>query len=263
MAAVGILSSIAFTGTNLADGFREGFGGDPDQVKDKCGYDPQKLHDAIVFLNANVDLIVTVGGLTAALQAAQHATKPFISLVGNTSNTQLTSAPNFQGAVDLGSVQFNNDRVDFHKHHHHINENKTCLLLNKKSRMSDEEAQEWPNNNIQVIEIDENTTTDRAAVAAVYDGAFTKITQNGWKAVIISADPFFSTTADVLVEKADDWVDKIGGRRVCYPFQEYAKHRPKKRTLYGPVLQKAYMHIGDKAAHARRGIELAQQIITP
>jgi hypothetical protein len=240
-ARIGILSSIPFSDTAFEIAFNRGFGGTPHQINDDLGYEEKVLDKALRTLNQNVDLIVTVGGLTAALQAARLAEKPFISIVGST--TRLTGAALFHGAVDLESVKRNRDRI-LQQQQFTIQEDEMCLLLHSNSAMAAEERSDWPNSNIVPVVGDRRTNWTQT-----YTDAFQSIDSKDWKAVIISADPFFTKTAHALVPIAKDWANAVGGR-VCYPFFEYGAHGPAHRhTLHGPKLKVEYERLGRKAAY--------------
>src|SRR6266404_7189493 len=107
---IGILSSIPFTGA-LKTAFEDGLKATlkPANIKQSLGYDAQALDNAVLVLNANVNLIVTAGGLITAERAEQVGTKPFISLVGD---SDTLTGNNFKGAVDLQSFKLNPGRIN-------------------------------------------------------------------------------------------------------------------------------------------------------
>jgi hypothetical protein len=86
-------------------------------------------------------------------------------------------------------------------------------------------------------------------VPQAYTNAFNNITANGFTAVIVSADPWFKLTSKDLVTAANVWA--TGGRRVCYPLQDYQTEKPNlgHTTLYGPSLGDAYTSLGQLAAY--------------
>ena len=239
---IGVLSAISFDG-ELLKSFEKGLGGTP-RIESNLGYDSKAIDAALDRLKKlpGMKLIVTVGGLVTALRAAA-GNQPFISLVGDSDS--LTSNKDFRGAVDLESFKRNSARISGQNQFLKGGE-EVGLLSNLNSSMRSDEQANWPNKNI--VTIDVNTGTKSKDLPAIYQGAFSSFSASV-KAVIVSADPFFTQTASDLVKAADAWVKASGGR-VCYPLFEYGDSSPKgKHTKHGPILLKEFEKLGKKAKH--------------
>jgi len=255
---IGVLSSIPFAGTKLAAAFDKGFGraGIYANIKDNCGYDAASLQAAVQALNNDIKigLIVTVGGLIAAQEAARStgATLPFISLIGGTPGN-FKGGGYFRGGVSLESFAHNPHRIA-HLKSLKIPEEKICLLSNPNSFMSPLERTAWqaaPRGGV----FDAGGTAGAGSPnsTATYKAAFGKISAAGMMAVVVSADPFFQATMDDLINEANQWIKAGQGRRICYPLHDYANPSGKCQpiaghTLYGPDLMEAYALLGQMAA---------------
>jgi hypothetical protein len=267
-ADVGILSSIPFvSGTPGNPSFRDAFEkalGAPVAnavVQDDVGYDHTALDYALGQLNGTggVTLIVTIGGVTPALRAANAAstgtlTIPFVSLVGSTLDPRLQpGAPQFRGAVDLQNAIYDPMRFYHLTTVKKFAQNTICLLQNGASALVSDENNEWPLQATSIISayIDENTSAQ--GISNAFNTAFnTDISGGGFSAVIISGDSYYTRNAGVLVPIATKWATTKGtARRVVYPFVEYKAHGPKNHTIHGPELISAFALLGDKVANNR------------
>jgi hypothetical protein len=263
--SIGILSSIPFTGTPYEAAFKSGLRGPPASVENDQGYDSNKLDAALGRLEGinAVKLIVTVGGLTPALRAAQAGrTKPFISITGSVSG--LTGSKNFRGAVNLEMAVHNSHRV-LHIIQFGIGQDDVCLLVNGKSQLAPEEqaAANWPSTaKIKSIDVDQSTANPGNVCA----GAFGSLPA-GTKAVVVSADPFFTKYADKIVAAANAWISQDNTRRVAYPLHDHGMHELNNALVYGPNLMDEYKRLGAKAryvsAHLNEPwtIDTAQQLL--
>jgi hypothetical protein len=245
---IGILSSIPFTGTPFEAAFKIGLRGAPTSVENDIGYDSTKLDAALGRLEgANaVKLIVTVGGLTPALRAAQSGrTKPFISIAGSVSG--LTASARFRGAVNLQMIEHNMHRLIHIIQFAGIRQDDVCLLVNGKSQLAQEEQApaNWPSTaKVKSIDVDENTANPGNVCA----GAFGSLPA-GTKAVVVSADPFFTKYADNIITGANNWINADNTRRVAYPLFDHGTRELKNALVYGPNLMDEYKRLGAKARH--------------
>jgi hypothetical protein len=256
---IGVLSSIAFTGTGLEAAFRKGLGaGVHMTVKDRCGYEPRALHNAVQALNNDIELglIATVGGLIVAQAAASAtgATLPYISLVGGTPGAFPSPGQGyFRGGVSLETFAHNPHRVAYLRAQHGIPENKVCLLSNPNSYMSGVETAAWvAAGRGPVIAAGAGNGAGTANDVQTYRPAFAKIEAAGMQAVVVSADPYFKDSMDELIAVANAWMAGGKGRRVCYPLNDYATGKVKPapgHTLHGPDLEDAYEVLGNMAAN--------------
>jgi hypothetical protein len=257
---IGVLSSISFSGTRLADAFQKGLGSRETyiNVQDNRGYDPQSLNHGVHTLNndVKVGLIVTAGGLVSAQVAARKtgATLPFISLVGGTPGAFPSPGQGyFRGGVSLETFAHNPHRVA-HLKALGIPENEVCLLSNPNSYMAAAETAAWVSSGRgPVITAGASTGLGASNSTATYRPAFAAIAAANMMAVVVSADPFFKETMDELIDAANSWIAGGQGRRICYPLHDYmnAAGRCKPtpgHTLHGPVLEDAYELLGKTAA---------------
>ena len=272
---IGILSSVPFDNSTTAkpsfrDIFEKALGATVPNVQ-AAGYDHTALDTALAALARinTVNLIVTVGGVTPALRAADAATIgtlrrggvdiPFVSLVGSTQDDRLTYPSQFQDGVDLLNVADDSKRVDHLLLQLGFHVNGICLLQNTASDMIGNETNGWPiqGGSIIAARIDQNSSDQD--VLDAFHGAFQQIVQKGYRAVVISGDPYYTKNADPLVDIANDWTDAAAGRRVVYPFVEYdSKGKngpPRKHTIHGPKLEEAFDRLGNKIKNTRWGVE--------
>jgi hypothetical protein len=249
---IGVISTIKYIGTNLEANFRRGVDNEPwwraATPLDSIGYDNGPLDLAVDQFNkdANVGLIVTVGGVASAIAAKRRATKPFISLIGD----KLPDFPgtidgNFYGGVSLNTFRNNDARVDhLSRPPHRLAPSEICLLSNPRSVYAAIETGLWLQSSPRRGDIITASTIPEITQA------FAKFVQDGTlRAMIISADGFFQENKDFLIDKAN-----ASNKRVCYPFQIFANtdgaHKPTggRHTLHGPKLATAYFTLGQKAA---------------
>jgi hypothetical protein len=257
---IGVLSSISFSGTKLADAFHSGLCR-PEiyvTIKDNCGYHPQSLHKGLHALNndVHVGLIVTAGGLVVAQEAAKAtgATLPFISLIGGTPGAFPSMGQGyFRGGVSLETFAHNPHRVA-HLRGLGIPEDRICLLSNPNSFMAPAEMGAWvAAGRGPVISAGASPGMGSVNSAATYAPAFAAIEAANMQAVVVSADPFFKETMEDLIDVANRWLAGGKGRRIVYPLHDYenpaGKCRPSAgHTLHGPDLYEAYELLGQIAA---------------
>jgi hypothetical protein len=270
---IGVLSSISFSGTRLADAFQKGLGR-PEiyiNVQDNRGYDPKSLNQAVHALNNDikVGLIVTVGGLVSAQEAARKtgATLPFISLVGGTPGAFPSPGQGyFRGGVSLETFAHNPHRVA-HLKTLGVPESKVCLLSNPNSHMAAAETAAWvASGRGPVITAGASAGLGTSNSTTTYRPAFAAIAAANIMAVVVSADPFFKETMDELIDTANSWIAGDQGRRIVYPLHDYANASGRCKpapghTLHGPVLEDAYESLGKMAANFLAGQHATFQTI--
>ena len=249
-AGIGVLSSIAFAGTDLQTAFNQGLAmpGIYRSTKDKLGYDAASISAALANLNGDIDvtLIVSAGGVVTEDEAAPRPTKDTISLVGG----RIASSPNpggrFRDRLSLESFATNPRRLA-HLNSLGIRPNEVCLFSNQRSKMRGTEHGGWGGRDTVTVNVSQ--TSSPQDITREYTDGFGRVA-GGIKAVLISADPWFFETGRELVRIANQWVTADGARRICYPLQEYLRHGPARNqtTLYGPSLLDAYNLLGQMAA---------------
>jgi hypothetical protein len=189
-------------------------------------------------------LLVTLGGLISWDAAMSNAVTPFISLIGGTPQINKDPFPTpssslFWGAVSLESYAGNATRLlHLGKTPRGFKPNQICLLYNPNSYMQTIELQTWPNYNCQPAGIDPNGNNS----SAFYPAAFQSIIANyGTPAVVVSADPFFQDTKDLLVAAGN-----ASGLYVCYPSSDYlnAATPPLGATVFGPGIETGITPLG-------------------
>jgi hypothetical protein len=254
-----VVSIIPFSNSTFETAFKDGLGPLAPAnylVRDNLGYDINNLRANGVNQAAPNTLVVTVGGLTAAL-AADGTTVPYIALTG----ADFTPSGIFLGGISL----------DVAKHHiehlGHLNKgkgkrtSKTCLLYNG-ANMNFTSQENTVFSYTQPANIDQNTPAGN--VAGIYNAAFAAIDNMqdpgggaaNIEAIIVSADAFFTQTKDALITAAAN--PPAANRYLVYPFQDYtmgAVHlRPNFSTIHGPKLSlvEIYCKLGLKAKLAMK-----------
>lgn len=217
------------------------------------GYAANALTAGLTALNLDpgVGLIAAVGGSithNAAFEDVGGALMPFISIVGGRfGNFPNPGNGHFNGGISLQSVAHHALRIAKLKSQFHVtNNNEICLLYNANAAMGPNEAVLLRHVSVS---IDQNTANPRN----IYDGAFNQISQLAnpkIKAVIVSADPWFTQTGSDLVASANSWIAQLPAQRVvCYCLQEYQQFNPTpgNSLIYGPSLKTAYEDLGKMA----------------
>jgi hypothetical protein len=268
---IGVLSSISFSGTGLADAFLKGLGREVYlNVKDNRGYDAKSLNEALQALNNDIKigLIVTAGGLVVAQEAGKDtgATLPFISLVGGTPGPFPSRGQGyFRGGVSLESFGENPHRIA-HLAGLGIPESKICLLSNPNSSMAAAETAAWMAGGRGPVIKAGSVSKGSGNSAATYRPAFADIEKAGMMGVVVSADPFFQETMEELIDAANSWIAQGKGRRICYPLREYENPAGRCKpapgyTLHGPALEDAYEALGRMAADFLAGQPIRLQAL--
>jgi hypothetical protein len=261
---IGVVSPITMTPI-LQNAFANGVGNSRVNIKyaDKNKYDKgdnTALQKAIKVFNNSADLIVTAGGLVAFGAADQAASIHFVSLTGAEPSP---SSSLFRGGVSLESVNSNSDRISLILG---LGKGFTIgqigLLCNANSAMNNDEIQDWrfgtgTSDNSQIFTAGNDTSKNNTA--STYASDLSAI-PNGIKALVISADPFFQDTMDLLILACNNWIAAGAAmstpivRYVVYPSLIYAnqggtnKPTSKSTSLYGPDLVAAYFLLGQVAA---------------
>jgi|GEM_PF-2252687 len=254
---IGILSSIPFQNTTLQTAFQSGLAAAKMyfNIKDNngkgLGYDQSALKANLQNLNAdeNVGLIVCVGGSITHAVAFNGAVKPFISVVGGRFGAFPTpTTGKFRGGISTESVSRHGLRLAYLKTKFNIqSDDEICLLHNPNSHMVGNEKPLFKR--AAPAMVDPNTPNYRT----VYDTAFNAVSalQNPTiKAVMVSADPWFTATAGDLAQAANRWIAQLPAQRaVCYCVQEFVQHKPTggKRLMHGPHIGAIYKAMGEKA----------------
>jgi hypothetical protein len=256
MPKIGIISTIKYKQTALKTAFELGLANAATfDVNDQVGFNLQNLETAVLGYDdlATYDLIVTVGGLAAAIAARAVLTStgdvPFISLIGGRVCPQFpgTITGRFYGGVNLVTFDYNNERFRHltgdNGSGHNFGAAEICLLVNSNSGCYNEETRNWP--------VPPRGKIISVSSKATMISAFANSNLTGLKAMIISADPLFQDNMSDLIDAAN--VSIL--HHVCYPLQDYANtsnpgHTPKPghHTRHGPTLTDAYQSLGKKAA---------------
>jgi hypothetical protein len=225
-----VVSVIPLAGTQLETSFKAGLGSFPITYKppmDNLGYNTNTLKAAVQQAGAdNATLVVTIGGLIAAIAAKQASTTiPFISLAGGTINFYSAPTKNFKGGLNLNALGNDATYISFLKNLLSTTQNKISLLYNPNSGIASMESNVYPSP--QSAAIDQSTSP--TAAAGIYATAFSQF-PSSVKAVVISPDPFFAQTAQQLVAAANSspfWI--------LYPSSVYLNYSPTHCTIYPPA----------------------------
>jgi hypothetical protein len=253
-----VVSVIPFAGTSLETSFKAGLGSFPLTYKppmDKLGYNTNTLKTAVQQAGAdNATLVVTIGGLIAAMAAKQASTTiPFISLAGGTINFYSAPTQNFKGGLNLNALGNDATYISFLKTLLGTTQNKIGLLYNPNSGIASAEPNVYPFSEPAAID----QSTSPTVAAGIYATAFSKFPST-LKAVIVSPDPFFAQTAQQLVAAANSssfWI--------LYPSSVYLNYSPTHCTIYPPanVLSALCQTMGSTAVTVASGQTATYSII--
>jgi hypothetical protein len=256
---IGVVTSTVFgpgttLGVWLQNAFKSGLSGtwsgvtfDIKEVKGKYDADGggphahQELYQEMGKVKG--DVIIAAGGLVSAHAAVKEKIKkPFLVLLGHTPDFTLDPTDAnyaYRGGVSLDTVGQNNKRNAHTCNQFGLLPNQVCLIFNPKGRMHGAEqnawtAQGWPAEPVRANDVSE--------FAKTFTRAKTKAT-----AVVVSADPFFTSQMDDFVNAAND-----SNLNVCYPFEAYKNAQTKpasgRSMWFGPDLAAAYKLLGQKAS---------------
>jgi hypothetical protein len=122
-----VISIIPFDNKfGLKTAFQTALGRAP-QIKDNIGYNKANLKQAIGSPAADT-LVVTLGGLAAALAADEAAVAPYIALTG--ADFQISTNSKLRGGRSLATSGHDQDRLDYLHKKHTIPKSKVSLLYN-------------------------------------------------------------------------------------------------------------------------------------
>jgi hypothetical protein len=199
--------------------------------------------------NPNYDLAVALGGLVSARALSDYIdavglSLPFLALVGRAPNdgTSLWQNDNFIGGINLDTANQNTYRAKCVTDHYCVAVNNICLLYNSNSHMGARESDDW--SFFGTVKKSSVVQTPGGYNGAQFANDFATLPANA-KAVIVSADPFFTSKATDIVAAATTWAQPV-----CYPNEIYNNANPLagKSMIYGPDLSTAYQSLGQKAA---------------
>jgi hypothetical protein len=149
-----VISTIPFDDKfGLKTAFQTALGQAP-QIKDNIGFIKANLKQAIGTPAADT-LVVTLGGLAAALAADEAAVAPYIALTG--ADFQISTKSKLRGGRSLATSDQDQGRLDHLNKKHGIPASKVSLLYNNaNSVFSTPEYAQF--NHMQPVWIDESTT---------------------------------------------------------------------------------------------------------
>jgi hypothetical protein len=242
--------------------FKAGLADSTVTVKDIYGtgvYDDMNTdlkNKATQLVKMPIKVLVTVAGvrsLQAAVSVANSTGNniPIIFLVGRDLKDNTVQHNNVKGGIDLNMPISDQDRVKELKKHPYSATN-VGLLLNLNAAMGPQELLDWqtsfpgapyeacggprePNDQMNLAQHVQN------------------LINNGADAVIVSADPYFSSQRDTLL-------DLLYDVPVSYPFEHYRKAgkkhngvKPGHNMRYGPDMQDGYQSLGVQVAQMIAG----------
>ncbi len=193
-----------------------------------------------------VDVIAATGGIVSA-RAAQAATKAipilFISglnpvKAGLVDNLERPSG-NATG-INVGTTELLADRLKYLREMV-PNAGKIAILVNPKSFVAAIETAEVKNSGLVVV---------TASTAAELETAFGEAAQQGAGAILVSADPFFTSQRKTIVDLASRHA-----LPAAYPWQEYATAGG--LMSHGPSLSDAYKQVGAYVGELLKGAKRA------
>jgi hypothetical protein len=275
MPNIGIVSTIAYNNTTYKTRFETGLGGTATwDISDNLGYDDNALRTAVQNYDVagTYDLIVTLGGLKAAIAALGYANNVhFISIVGGVipagggiSAFPGTITGKFWGGIDLETFKHNDKRVDYltgddGTGHHNFQHGHVCLLVHMNSPCHDPEKGDW-----------EKARPGKPARGKVREASDLQGIRDAFKALghlkamVVSADPIFNLYKPDLIDAANH-----SGLHMCYPLQDYQYSSTPPTghyTLHGPDLAQAHEDLGKKAKSilttgAGKSLDAATQLL--
>jgi hypothetical protein len=219
--------------------------------------DYDALDDFIQTKDKPNTLIVLAAGSLGFELGRQHITKgKFVSTVGLKPTGNLG---NCLGGVTLNSISSNKDRVDWLTNVVHRPRANIGLFCNPKSQMNPAEEYDWTHN---IPGVDQHIIHGGSRGnppkndATHYQQELQAADGYGITTLIVSADPFFNHTKDLLIAAANAWAGST--KHVCYPLADYANTNglaPPNRgyaSWYGPSLVDVYEQLGVVAGAAFR-----------
>lgn len=226
-------------------------------------------------LQPNRDLILTVGGLVMAKALANFLYNrrwqtPFLMLIGSTPSptSGLWNDPNLIGGVNLDTANQNNLRAQYMLEYYgqgqtsptagFIDVSQICLLYNENSHMGAQESMAWQFHGRPTLASSVNNQAAYVANPNPFNNDFQNLPA-GTKAVIVSADPFFTSHAADIMQAAMQIIPPIP---ICFPNEQYvtAAGSPQaKSMIYGPNLAKAYTLLGQMANTYLNAVPAARQ----
>src|SRR5262245_1718218 len=270
MPGIGIISSVVFRGTALETAFDAGLNMPllyRAPREDDLGRNSSALSGALTRLdtNANVSVIVAVGGI--AIQDATDSdpnanAKDYVALFGGIRKGHAPGGRN-KAWLSLESAANHAHRIQYLHSTWNIQPNQVCLLCNQSSMSGDEHPSFG--NRYQEVQVGKGSTD----ALAQFQQAFVNI-GNNYRAVVISADPFFLFDFHIeLQQTAYAWATADGQRRLCYSLQEFDTLAPaalNQTTLWGPPLYRddpahyalgAYKILGKMVSNVINGTSFA------
>jgi hypothetical protein len=206
---------------------------------------------------AALSLMVSAGGIVAAKAAVTSLSSaaggngsiPLTALVGQ--NNQIgnyASSEGFyfdDGTTNIGVTNNNNAaRLNDLKTRYGLADNgKICLIFNGNSAMGSLEKTQWltlTNNNGLSVDVSASATVDNLSMNV--ESAFVQAAALNAKAIILSADPYFTHIMHDIVKLSKD--AQFSNMTMSYPLQDYADEARKSN-----VPLRSFMARGPALAH--------------
>jgi hypothetical protein len=227
--------------------------------------------------SANLKLLVGAGGLVSGLAAVQSTTttipllvvlgRPNASLAGNNKVggfffDKPTGAPTNQNMLNKISqltLQYG------------VPTSKMCLLYNGNSNMGAAEFQDWQAANPAGSAVDASQNQGvsvenrRINFKKCFDDANTLLGNSGVRAIVVSADPFFTMKRARIIRLGQKAASS--GLVMCYPLTEYFEDAVDPDVddrssvmSFGPKLRDVYMNLGALAGQVLTNNAMALSI---
>ena len=215
------------------------------------GQEDQLKPEAVNLVNRPVDLIVALGGMRSAEAArAATATIPILFIAGSDPiraglvSSLARPGGNATGISNL-TTEMLGKRLELLREitgRSLPGDAKIAILVTSAPVVQMEEMEFAEKNSLVVIKHGAGRDFDRAE----YDRSFDSAVKSGARALLISADPFFTNARKLIVELAAKHA-----LPAIYPWREYVETGG--LGSYGPNITDEYRQIGGYAARILRG----------
>jgi len=206
--------------------------------------------------STNLKLIVAAGGLVSGLASVSITDIPFLVALGRFNATLDKSwIGGFFFDYPKGATSNQNlaNKISYLSTNYSIDPAKMCLLYNANSNMGSAELGDWQtlNPNGKYVDASGGNENRKINFKKALDDANAALGGSGARAIVVSADPFFTMKRARIIRLAQK---SASGLVMCYPFREYFDDAVDPDSgdassvmSYGPWLRDVYTKLGSQA----------------